>query len=145
MEEDIKILKELIKYWKDLIKRTDISSPFYKWIKDEKIKQRMCALENLIEKYVDLKDTVFLYNIYEVDNPYKIIIADKRYFANGTFVNKFIEKDKIFKLIRDLENQKSLIDIDFKAFYRIKDLKEVEINILEELIKENENHIPRID
>ena len=51
MEEDIKILEEQIKYWEDLIEKTEISSPFFTWIKDYKIEQITKALENLLTRY----------------------------------------------------------------------------------------------
>lgn len=68
-------------------------------------------LLNLIEKQQEeikeLKLITNTYNSYEgkdMDHT-KIIIADSNYFINGTFVNKFISKDKIRKIIAELDNQ----------------------------------------
>ena len=53
------------------------------------------------EEIEELKTITNSYNSYNVDNMngHNIIIADSEYFANGTFVEKYISKDKIRNLL----------------------------------------------
>lgn len=50
----------------------------------------------------------------------------------------YISKDKIREKIEEKEKQKEEVphEMDFRAFYRISDLKEVEIGALKELLEE---------
>ena len=54
-------------------------------------------------------------------------------------INKIINKkwkDKIKAKIEELEKEKNIPkEIDFKAFYRIKDLKNIEIKVLESILE----------
>lgn len=54
--KNIEILEEQLNYWKDLIKTTEISNPIYTWIKDDKIEQKIIALENLIQENKKLQN-----------------------------------------------------------------------------------------
>lgn len=71
---NIEILENQIKYWKDLIKMTEESSPIYTWIKDDKIEEKTLALENLIEENKELKEE-------------KVLNEKILYFANNTLCN----------------------------------------------------------
>ena len=66
----------------------------------------------------------------------KIVIADKKFFINGYFKENFVSKDKIKAKIEELEKEKNIPkEMDFKAFYRIKDLKNIEIAVLQSLLE----------
>ena len=55
----------------------------------------------------------------------------------GEITEKKRWKDKIKAKIEELEKEKNIPEeMDFKAFYRIKDLKNIEIKVLESLLEE---------
>ena len=85
---------------------------------DEEDEKQWKVIENLIEKQQkeieELKTITNGYNSYNVDNMngYNIIIADSEYFANGTFVNNYISKDKIREVLeKERKKQKERVDI----------------------------------
>lgn len=52
----------------------------------------------------------------------------------------YISKDKIKEKIEEVEKKKEKTEIlDFKAFYSIKEIKNIEINILKEILGESKN------
>jgi len=117
MEEDIKILEELTKGFDNLISYNQ--------------KQ---AIENLIKRYKQLEKIVKVFNATPNDymsNDIIIVIADREYFNNGILKENCIPKSKIEEKIKELEDKEPST---FDA-----------VIILKNLIKENENHIPRID
>lgn len=80
---NIEILEEQIKHWKDLIKTTEISSPVYTWIKVDKLEEKTIALENLIQENKKLKeqmgkdlDVVYIKGIYDERDKWKNKIRD---------------------------------------------------------------------
>ena len=58
-----------------------------------------------------------------------------------------IPKSKVKEKIEEIEKLKDVPhELDFKAYYRVKDLRNIEFEILQQLLEENTgNHIPRID
>lgn len=105
---------------------------------NETIKQITLVL-NLIEKQQkeieELKNITKSYDSFLGDE--KIVIADKKFFVNGYFQENFVRKDKIKAKIEELEKEKNIPEeMDFKAFYRIKDLKNIEIAVLQSLLEE---------
>ena len=67
----------------------------------------------------------------------KIVIADKNFFVNGYFQENFVRKDKIKAKIEECEKEKNIPqEMNFKAFYRIEDLKNIEIDVLQSLLEE---------
>lgn len=104
---------------------------------NETIKQITLVL-NLIEKkqkeIEELKNIIKSYDSFLGDE--KIVIADKKFFVNGYFQENFVRKDKIKAKIEELEKEKNIPkEMDFKAFYRIKDLKNIEIAVLQSLLE----------
>ena len=99
--------KKAIKWLKELY---DIEKDFNSCKGKEEsniIKTLLNLIEKQQEEIKELKLITNTYNSYEgkdMDHT-KIIIADSNYFINGTFVNKFISKDKIRKIIEELDNQ----------------------------------------
>lgn len=144
MEEDIK------NYMQD-----NINKGFHKFIYndlgyDEKCIDIINAISNLIEENKELKHITQNYNAYQQksDNPNStIIIADEKWFINGYFKENFIPKSKVKEKIEEIEKLKDVPhELDFKAYYRVKDLRNIEIGILQQLLEENTgNHIPIID
>ena len=62
---------------------------------------------------------------------------EKIFLQFGEITEKKRWKDKIKAKIEELEKEKNIPEeMDFKAFYRIKDLKNIEIKVLESLLKE---------
>ena len=71
-------------------------------------------IEKQQKEIEELKTITNGYNSYNVDNMngYNIIIADSEYFANGTFVNNYISKDKIREVLeKERKKQKERVDI----------------------------------
>lgn len=63
-------------------------------------------------------------------NHTKIIIADSNYFVNGTFIEKYISKDKIRDKIKDLKNNLKSKEEQNEYFETL-----AKIEILEELLR----------
>ena len=62
---------------------------------------------------------------------------EKIFLQFGEITEKKRWKDKIKAKIEELEKEKNIPEeMDFKAFYRIKDLKNIEIKVLESLLEE---------
>lgn len=105
---------------------------------EESLKNHICIL-NLIEKpqkeNEELKDknktleNLLQGNLYEMYKYYRDLA--------GKYQGSCISKQKIKDKIEELEKQKLSVpeEIDFSAFYRIKDLKNVEIKVLQELLE----------
>ena len=109
MEEDIKILEELIEEYKDCsVKGLDMQV-------DVSFREKQCnAIEHLIKRYkqleeenTQLKTITQEYNSYLQDSncDTKIIIADSEYFANGFFKENFIPKSKVKEKIEELKKR----------------------------------------
>ena len=66
-------------------------------------------------------------------------LKEKNKFLNWYFENQkdnFVHKNKIKAKIEELEKEKNIPqEMDFKAFYRIKDLKNIEIAVLQSLLE----------
>lgn len=136
MEEDIKILKELIEI--GLEDFTDIT-----------ITNRQAqAIQNLIARYKELEEknktleTLLQGNLYQMYLYYKELAG--RYQANS------ISKDKVQEKIEELQecckncHFRGSICKDFKAFNQC--TSQLTIKNLQELLEENTgDHIPRID
>ena len=136
MEEDIKILEEYIKDLKLTPEELLKSNEVIKFIEYKEIK----AIENLIARYKELDKIVKTYNTIPNDympNDVKIVIADREYFNNGILKENCIPKSKVKEKIEELEKLKDVPhELDFKAFYRIKDLRNIEIGVLQELLED---------
>ena len=87
-EDDIKgIIKDLLDLYKEL-KQDYIDL-------DKECREEKERNKELEENDEILRTITYQYNVYEVNNKDKIIIADREYFDKGLFVKKFIHKDKI--------------------------------------------------
>lgn len=149
MEEDIKKCEEFINLSFLYGKLSFTKTQLYEYQK---------AMSNLVTRYkqleeenTQLKTITQEYNSYLQDSncDTKIIIADSEYFANGFFKENFIPKSKVKEKIEEIEKLKDVPhELDFKVYYRVKDLRNIEIGILQQLLEDFEetgNHIPRID
>ena len=70
-----------------------------------------------------LKKITNTYNSYggNLMNDTRIIICDSRYFLNGTFVNKFVSKNKITKKIKEYQEKAEDVKQKYKGVYAYKD------------------------
>lgn len=121
MKEDRPLTREEIE---DILDRVHIQE--YEWFIDDKedefcssseedaetVEIAIKALLNLADKQQkeikELKGITKEYDSYigeKMPLNSKIIIADREYFINGTFVNKFVSKDKIRKEIAKTEEE----------------------------------------
>ena len=104
----------------------------------DNLEDNIQTILNLIEKQQkeieELKNITKSYDSFLGDE--KIVIADKNFFVNGYFQENFVRKDKIKAKIEECEKEKNIPqEMDFKAFYRIKDLKNIEIAVLQSLLE----------
>lgn len=99
---NIEILEELIKYWKDLIKISEESSPIYNWIKDEKIEEKTLALENLIKENKELKERLENRRAIdkELEKENKTLLERHKNTMNLIGAN-YIHKDKVKEKIKE--------------------------------------------
>lgn len=67
----------------------------------------------------------------------KEIINYIKNIINATY-NDYISKDKIRDKIEQIKKEKENVieEVNFKVFYRITDLKEIEMKVLQELLEE---------
>lgn len=105
---------------------------------------------DVIEALLDLynqekeknKELTLITNQYDSFPKYNkkqsIIIASPDYFQNGTFVKKFISKDKIKEKIK--ENKKMTNVIPTENNYTYKELMKYGIDILQELLEEEKEN-----
>lgn len=137
MEEDIQVLKEMLKTRKEQKEIIECAggycgncNPDIKAL--ENAIQTIKAYKELEEENKELKHITQNYNAYQQksDNPNStIIIADEEWFIKGYFKENFIPKSRVKENIEELKNG----TYDAKI-------------ILQQLLEENtENHIPRID
>ena len=145
MEEDIKILEEFIEAYK-------IAEEVLDGDVIQSIEHLIKRYKQLEEENKELKHITQNYNAYQQksDNPNStIIIADEKWFINGYFKENFIPKSKVKEKIEEIEKLKDVPhELDFKPYYRVKDLRNIEIGILQQLLEDFEetgNHIPIID
>lgn len=120
--EDLVIIFHLKEYLNSLIEQGTDKIFYDTLFNDEKVIDCINALNNLIEECSNKNQIIFdlqrentkisetnrkltaitnNYEAYEIpftDDEDKIIIASKKYFANGFFKNNFISKDKIKEL-----------------------------------------------
>lgn len=91
-------------YVKNHCENLDKKDYMEKHPKMEAIITILSLVEKQKKEIEELKTITNSYNSYNVDNMngYNIIIADSEYFANGTFVNNYISKDKIKKFANAL-------------------------------------------
>ena len=136
LEEDIKILEELIEEYKDCsVKGLDMQV-------DVSFREKQCnAIKHLIKRYKqleeenkELKHITQNYNAYQQksDNPNTtIIIADEKWFINGYFKENFIPKSKVKEKIEELKED--------EEFYREHDRMyqfESKIKLLQKLLED---------
>lgn len=106
------------------------------------------AIEGLLDLYnkqkEEIKELKLItngYNSYLGENMggYKIIIADSKYFLNGTFVEKYISKTKI-KEILDLayKDNYEMVKLPNNDFMCVSDCENL-LDYLKELVEENES------
>ena len=106
MEEDIKILEELIIYWEQLIYGISIDSSLYKWYKDNNMEKRKQALKNLIQRNKELEETYEHIKFVRGSLPkdtLMIAMCNEDFCRN--FGEDYISKSKIKAKIEELKNQ----------------------------------------
>ena len=100
-----KFKKKIERADKDIIKFSDV----YTTLDIHNLKLLLNLIDKQQKEIKELKEITKTYDSYigeKMPLNSTIIIADGKYFMNGTFVNKFISKDKIRDKIKDLEEQK---------------------------------------
>ena len=112
MEEDIKVLKEMLKIRKEQKEIIECAggycencNPDIKAL--ENAIQTIKAYKELEEENKELKHITQNYNAYQQksDNPnLTIIIADEDWFINGYFKENFIPKSKVKEKIEELKS-----------------------------------------
>lgn len=124
----------------DILNYVKNKTPFIFWYEEKPYnkKETINIILNLIEK--QHKEIEELKNITKSYDSFlgteKIVIADKNFFVNGYFRENYVSKDKIKAKIKELEKEKNIPqEMDFKAFYRIEDLKNIEIDVLQSLLE----------
>ena len=98
--------------------------------------------EDIYNYYTNLRNTLELLEKLEKENEVlnnkqtKIIADSFHEKMTEKFDEDFIPKYKIKEKIEELEKEKEDVadEINFKAFYRITDLKNIEIDILQKLL-----------
>lgn len=97
----------------------------------EKDKKAVKTILNLIEK--QSKEIEKYKNV--IDN--REFTWKQKYEETFEYVKEnFINQDKIKAKIEEIEKEKNIPkEMDFKAFYRIKDLKNIEIAVLQSLLE----------
>lgn len=142
LDEDIKDLEKYIAFSK---KNYNFSHDTdWKWHEElsEKIQHLIEAYKDVKREAEDQKDKNFGYTV-------KIALLEKDKIELQNYMKKYlipkstidliyIPKSKIKEKIEELEKEKNTVieEINFKAFYRITDLKNVEISVLQELLEE---------
>lgn len=112
--KEVKHFNELTRYWQE------------EEYEEKEIAEYITTILNLIEKQSK--------EIEELKKPKYIINCKTNEITKLT--NDFVSKDKIKAKIEELENEKNIPEeMDFKAFYRIKDLKNIEIAVLQSLLE----------
>ena len=86
------------------------------------------ALENLIARNKELE-----YTLKHTQNSW---YEDTKIIEN--YKQNYISKDKIKEKIEEIEKFEVEHEMDFKAFYRIKDIKRIEIAVLQKLLQEGD-------
>ena len=108
MEEDIQVLKEMLKTRKEQKEIIECSGGYCgNCNPDIKAIQTIKAYKELEEENKELKHITKNYNAYQQksDNPNStIIIADEKWFINGYFKENFIQKSKVKEKIEELNN-----------------------------------------
>lgn len=97
--------KEIIKKIKTYL---EIENDGFSGHLESEIVQELLDLYNKQKEEIkELKLITNGYDSYLGENMggYKIIIADSKYFLNGTFVEKYISKDKIKDIIKCLDHE----------------------------------------
>ena len=104
-----------------------------KWKLEITNSNKLKTILNIIEKQQkeieELKEITKTYNSYigeKIPLNSKIIIADREYFMNGTFVNNYVNKNKIRKEIEETEKELYNGDILQRfAYIKIETLKDL--------------------
>lgn len=97
--------------------------------------------DKLNEKQEEIKELKLITNGYdsylgENMGGYKIIIADSKYFMNGTFVNKFISKDKIKEILElAYKDNYEMVKLPNNNFMCVSDCEDL-LDYLKELLEE---------
>lgn len=115
-----------IKIIKDLKQRANemLNDNYERKIGDEEIYTIICELENFYTAYEKEKE-----KNKELTERVLKLESDK-------FWDNVVSKSKIKAKIEELEKEKNIPEeMDFKAFYRIKDLKNIEIAVLQSLLE----------
>ena len=147
LKEDIKTLEELLKASKE--------NDMYEGNKYFK------SLEYFIKEYQDLKEIEESHRKengelrekvkqLEEENKSKQKAYDDCYCEYKHYKQfDSIPKSKVKEKIEEIEKLKDIPhELDFKAYYRVKDIRNIEIEILQQLLEDFEetgNHIPIID
>lgn len=76
--------------------------------------------------------------IEEFENIFGNVPFDELKKINKYIADNYIEKSKVREKIEDIEKFEVEHELDFKAFYRIEDLKRIEIAVLQELLQEGD-------
>lgn len=139
--------EEIIKIDKDLrfLEDNFISDDMTSITVDIQLIKDFRKLINLVNKQKEeIKELKLITNGYdsylgENMGGYKIIIADSKYFLNGTFVEKYVSKDKI-KEILDLayKDNYEMVKLPNNEFMCVSDCANL-LDYLKELVEENES------
>ena len=131
MEEDINILEEFrksIKNFNNYADNTNISLITKKQVK---------AIENLIARNKELEEVNNLVQYIRVKDMPKdtlmVCMCNDDFCRN--FGNDYILKSKVKEKIEEIKGLEDIPkEIDFKAYYRVKDLRNIQIQVLQELL-----------
>ena len=139
MEEDIKILEGFLDLARTRNYKGDLTGSFDEFELEVEEKEYK-ALENLIAGYKQLEE----------ENKSKQKAYDDCYCEYKHYKQfDSIPKSKVKEKIEEIEKLKDVPhELDFKAYYRVKDLRNIKIGILQQLLEDFEetgNHIPIID
>lgn len=128
--------EESIKWLEELLKDKEKYKKYHSWVGTDTFVAIDIILDLYNKQKEKIKELKLITNGYESYlgenmSGCKIIIADSEYFLNGTFVEKYISKDKITEKIKKLERVKEeylkrhqFIDLD-RILYKIEVLKEL--------------------
>lgn len=101
--------EESIKWLEELLKDKEKYKKYHSWVGTNTFVAIDIILDLYNKQKEEIKELKLITNGYdsylgENMGGYKMIIADSKYFLNGTFVEKYIRKDKIKDRIEQLES-----------------------------------------
>ena len=141
LDEDIDILKEMIFIFDNIGVGSLLNESQYIGIKRliEMNERLIEAYKKVKEENKRIKSIDYIALAEEVENGLWMPRCDvEEYYIPIENLDDYIPKSKIKEKIEKLEKEKNTVieEINFKAFYRITDLKNVEISVLQELLQE---------